>query len=83
VYPGVKPATDGPVQPNATPDEAQRERWASAFVPTGHAPGICVSWDEKRDELPAIVGDPEIVKRVWENIEGFAYTYIWHCLVSF
>lgn len=83
VYPGVKPVTDPPVQPNAVPDEAQRARWASAFVSTDHAPGICMSWDEKRKELPAIMGDAEIVKRVWENLEGFAYTYIWHCLVSF
>jgi len=83
VYPGVKPVTDPPVQPNVVPDEAQRARWASAFVSTDHAPGICVSWDEKRKELPAIMGDAEIVKRVWENLEGFAYTYIWHCLVSF
>ena len=47
------------------------------------APGICVPWEVKRGELENVLGDEALVKRVWNDIEGFAYTFIWHCLVSF
>ncbi len=47
------------------------------------APGVAVPWEEKLAELPEIVGDEELVKNVWENIDSMAYTYIWHCLLSF
>ena len=46
-------------------------------------PGVCVSWEEKKKELPAIVGEEAIVKRVWEENDGMAYTFIWQMLVSF
>ncbi|MFQ6133578.1 MAG: hypothetical protein ACE5R4_16175 [Armatimonadota bacterium] len=46
-------------------------------------PGVCIPWGEKRKEIPEISGDEELVKRVWEDIDALAYTYIWHCLVSF
>jgi len=49
----------------------------------GREPGVCVPWEEKRKELPEIAGDEEIVKRVWEQVDGFGYMYIWQCLVSF
>ena len=47
------------------------------------APGVCQSWDEKKKELPEIQGDKEMVQRVWEDIDGLAYTYVWQCLLSF
>ena len=34
-------------------------------------------------ELPEILGDSEIVKRIWEETDGLGYTYIWQCLLSF
>lgn len=46
-------------------------------------PGVCIPWDEKRKELPEITGDEALVRRVWEDIDALAYTYVWHCLVSF
>ncbi len=46
-------------------------------------PGTCIPWEEKRKELPQISGDPELVKRVWENIDALGYVYIWQCLLSF
>ncbi|MBI9017692.1 MAG: hypothetical protein JEZ07_10590 [Phycisphaerae bacterium] len=46
-------------------------------------PGICLSWEEIRKELPEIKGDEEILKRVWEDNEALAYMYIWHLLLSF
>ncbi len=46
-------------------------------------PGVCIPWEEKLAELPQITGDAELCRRVWEDVDGLAYTYIWHCLVSF
>jgi uroporphyrinogen-III decarboxylase len=46
-------------------------------------PGICLPFKEKSKDLPPISGDPEIVRGVWNNVEGLAYLYIWHVLLSF
>jgi len=46
-------------------------------------PGVCIPWEQKLKELPEITGDKQLVETVWQNIDGLAYTYIWHCLVSF
>lgn len=46
-------------------------------------PGICIPWEEKLKELPDISGDKQLCQRVWKDIDALAYTYIWHCLLSF
>jgi hypothetical protein len=46
-------------------------------------PGICRRFEEKLNELPPLSGDPEIVRGVWEDLEGLAYLYIWHLVLSF
>jgi len=80
-YPGV--AAEGPVPGPVPRDEARIAALAAEFGAPKPPPGICCPWKMKKAELPAIQGEEEIVKRVWENTEALAYTYIWHCLVSF
>ena len=46
-------------------------------------PGICFPFEEKYGEPPPISGDVKLVRDVWDNIEGLAYLYIWHVLLSF
>lgn len=46
-------------------------------------PGICLSWEEVRKDLPAIQGDEELFKRIWNDNEALAYMYIWQVLLSF
>jgi len=46
-------------------------------------PGVCIPWEEEVEALPPITGDPRLVRRVWEDIDGLGYLYIWHCLLSF
>ncbi len=46
-------------------------------------PGACIPWDEKRKEFPEIMGDEEMVKRVWEDVDALGYMYAWQCLLSF
>ncbi|MBI2423723.1 MAG: hypothetical protein HYV27_12910 [Candidatus Hydrogenedentes bacterium] len=81
VYPGVSSPAALPV---ARPEDAAGvAAWAKSFSWAGPAPGQCVAWETKRKEYGAIPGDEGLLKRVWEDLEGFGYTYIWHCLVSF
>ncbi len=55
----------------------------AGFPPTTRAPGVCFPWEEKRRELPPIVGDAALVQRIWEDLDGLGYMYIWQCLLSF
>jgi uroporphyrinogen-III decarboxylase len=57
-----------------------------AFVhptPGAPAPGVCVPWSAKRTELPEITGDESLLRKIWEDVDSLAYTYIWQCLLSF
>ncbi len=47
------------------------------------APGACVPWDKKKQELPAMTGDEQLVKKVWEEVDSLPYTFIWQMVVSF
>ena len=53
--------------------------WARSSV----APGVCVPWEQKKTELPAISGDEALVKTIWENVDALGNMYIWQCLLSF
>ena len=46
-------------------------------------PGVCIPWEDKRQEYPVILGDEKIVKKVWEDNDTLAYLYIWFCLIQF
>ncbi len=46
-------------------------------------PGICLPFEERLKQLPPISGDIKILHDVWDNLEGLAYLYIWHMLLSF
>lgn len=70
------PSTPMP-SPTATPG---LPRWVTA---PRIRPGICFPFEDKLKEMPSIPGDAGIVRDVWDHIEGFAYLYIWHVLLSF
>jgi len=46
-------------------------------------PGISLPWSEKARELPEITGDPDLVRAIWDEIEGLGNTYIWQLLLAF
>jgi hypothetical protein len=69
-------------------DLAARPSGASSGVaPAGgnprNIPGVCIPWEEKARELPPISGDPQLVRRVWENVDALGNMYIWQCRLSF
>ena len=75
------PSASAGSQPAAVPRKttALPEWSASGKVP----PGVCFPFELKARELPPIIGDSVLTRRVWNEIEGLAYLYIWHVLLSF
>ena len=51
--------------------------------PKPKKPGVCIPWEERVKEYEKILGDPEVVKKVWEETDMLAYLYIWACLIQF
>jgi hypothetical protein len=59
-------------------------RTAGVPATTGHQPGVCVSWEERRADLDGpIEGSEELAQRVWEAADSGGATFIWQMLVSF
>lgn len=46
-------------------------------------PGEVIPWREKVKELPELSGNPDLVKKTWEDADALAYVYIWQLLLSF
>jgi uroporphyrinogen-III decarboxylase len=46
-------------------------------------PGTCLAWEERVKELPEITGSPELIQRIWEDIDAFGNMYVWQLLLSF
>ena len=55
----------------------------TAEPPTRRPPGVCIPWEEKRREMPAIRGDERLVEQVWKDVDALGYMYIWQVLLSF
>jgi hypothetical protein len=72
------PSSPAPAAPAG--QSAGLPAWISGNKPR---PGVCIPWEVKAKETPPISGDPEIVHRIWDGLEGLAYTYIWHLVLSF
>ncbi len=50
----------------------------TAGIPAGKVkPGVCIPWDDR-----VIPGAPALARQIWEDVEGFAYLYIWHTLLG-
>jgi hypothetical protein len=33
--------------------------------------------------MPAIRDHADLARRIWEDVEGLGFTFVWHVLVSF
>jgi hypothetical protein len=86
VYPSGTYAEPSPLAPcdlKTSLDSRAEVRGMSTRATPRPAPGACLPWDEKVKDLPEICGDKDLIRNVWENIEGLASTYIWQVLLSF
>jgi hypothetical protein len=54
-----------------------------AFPDLATPPGACVAWETKRQEIPEISGDADLIQRIWEEVDALANSFIWQCLLSF
>ena len=77
--------------PTATPPCEGSQAVSDRMVLTGMAgqpqarvaPGVCFPWEQKVRELPPITGSPELVRKIWEDVDAFGSLYIWQLLLSF
>jgi len=46
-------------------------------------PGVCFPWEERVKDLPEITGSPDLMRKIWEDIDAFGNMYIWQLLLSF
>jgi hypothetical protein len=68
----------------AAPAPADGPRRLPSWAASGRIrPGICLPFEEKLRGLPPPCGDGALFERVWNDLEQFAYLYIWHVLLSF
>ncbi len=70
--PPVPPADDSPYRAPPMPD------WQ-----TKRPPGACIPWIEKLTEIPRIQRHPEMVERIWNNVDALGNVFIWQVLLSF
>jgi uroporphyrinogen-III decarboxylase len=83
VYSGrAPPATPDPPRPCDGADASQLAGLAG-LPPARVPPGVCLPWDAKARELPAISGDPHLLRKVWEDVDALGNMYIWQLLLSF
>ena len=77
-------STKTPAEVSPDPRAAGGPNYGMAGKPEPTAPpGVCISWDEKKQELPPIPGDEELAKAVWQGTDAMATVFIWQCLLSF
>ncbi len=78
-----QPTATPPAEIPASVEERKKLKGISGRPAPRIAPGVCFPWEERVKELPEITGSPELVRRVWEDIDAFGNMYIWQLLLSF
>ena len=68
----VPPATGAPYPASAMTD------WHTA-----RPPGTCLPWSEKLAEIKKIERHDDMVRQVWNDVDGLGHMFIWQLLVSF
>jgi hypothetical protein len=75
---GVYRSPSSPTPPTPPPLPA-----AKPAARVGTPPGACYPWEEKLKELPELSGDVALTRRVWEQVDGWGYVFIWNALLGF
>jgi hypothetical protein len=61
----------------------KRRRYIMADEKVKVRPGVLIPWEVREKEYEKIMGDKEILKQEWENIEIIANRFIWAILTDF
>ena len=86
VYPSgtyLPPVATPPSETPASMMDRQRLKGLEGRAQPKVRPGVCFPWEERVKELPEITGSPELVRKIWEDIDAFCNMYIWQLLLSF
>lgn len=51
--------------------------------PKSRPPGTVEPWEFAKPQLGEMTGDERLVRQSWEELDAWAYAFVWHCLVSF
>ena len=75
---GESVAPAAPPDPVAdNPHATKMQAWSKTTT------GVCTPWVMEKDRLPGIQGDEAILRRIWEDQEGWSNMFIWQVLLSF
>ena len=77
------PTATPPCEMKPFPSQRQMLRGMSNHPQSTVKPGVCLPWAERVKELPEITGDPNLIRKIWEDIDTFGNMYIWQLLLSF
>jgi hypothetical protein len=69
--------------PSSVASRAQMKGLTGWPPQTGLRPGTCFPWEQKVKEFPSVTGDVDLIKSVWESIDGLGNMYIYQLLESF
>ncbi len=64
-------------------DDPNRQSRMPSPPPGAMPPGSVVPWQREAKRYTEFTGDVELVKSIWDGIDGFANMYIWQILLSF
>jgi len=84
VYPNAPKPT--PIPPADLPESVSSRKQVVGMAGRPQPrkrPGVCYPWEEKIKELPPVTGNPDLVRRVWEEVDSYGAMYIWQMLLSF
>jgi len=76
-------STTPPCDLPASIADRNRVKGMSDRLPPTVRAGVCFPWEQRLKDLPEITGSPELIKRIWEDIDAFGNMYIWQLLLSF
>jgi uroporphyrinogen-III decarboxylase len=77
------PVATPPSEVPGSVSDRQRLKGMAGQAPPRVRPGVCFPWQERVQDLPEITGSPELLRKIWEDIDGFGNMYIWQLLLSF
>jgi hypothetical protein len=81
VYDGVPASTAAP--PRVGPVRVADPDASDLPCHSRLRPGVASAWDDRRTRIPEIRGSEEIARRIWEQVDRHATTFIWQVLLSF
>jgi uroporphyrinogen-III decarboxylase len=55
----------------------------SAGAAPAVAPGVCIPWTRKRQELPPHIENEQLVRDIWTQVDALGSVFVWQCLLSF